>query len=264
MRMKLAVFTPFGTWSRETGVIYLLINYLEGIYPGILQLRCNGSMPCCALDAERNWKRNLDSCFNCIAEQDELAAWSRIHSADLSHYLTPDDVLGAKRWVVSLSDKDLMTAEFNGQKLFDVCAGLFKERFGEGVLNLSHKTQAQFLRQLLLCAARMQIACDRFYKQAMLSHIFLTADSDYMTSMLFSRATLHNVTPVRFTWDLHTRTTNLKITSKDTEYSCDLLLENVTTMRSDPSTWASELLDVIRDMVSYLGFSDTQLSLPLK
>ena len=98
----------------------------------------------------------------------------------------------------------------------------------------------------------------------MLSHIFLTADDDYMTSMLSSRAALHNVTPVRFTWDLHTRTTSLKMASKDDDYSCDLLLENITEMRSDPSTWASELLDVIRGMISYLGFSDTQLSLPLK
>ena len=262
--MKLAVFTPFGMWSRETGVIYLLINYLEGIYPGILQLRCNGFMPCCALDAERGWRRNFDSCFNCISEQESLASWSRINSADLSKYLTPDDVVYAKRWVVSLNDGDLMTAEFNGQKLFDVCADLFKERFGDEQLNLSHKTQAQFLRQLLLCAARMQLASDRFYKQAMLSHIFLTADNDYMNLMLFSRAIEHNVTPVRFTWDLHTRMTSLKMASKEEEYSCDLLLDNITEMRSDPSTWASELLSVIRDMISYLGLSDTQLSLPLK
>lgn len=40
--MKLAIFSPYGSFHRESGLMYLVANYLDKQGGDVAQLRCDG------------------------------------------------------------------------------------------------------------------------------------------------------------------------------------------------------------------------------
>lgn len=263
--MKVAVFTPYSLLSHEAGVIYLLANYLADLYPesAVRQLKCNGAFSLCGHDAERGWKRNVTSCLYCAVGQQRLATWAGIDSEELAKYLMPQDVEDTLRWGSLLHDADLLTAQFGDRILYDYCKGSFKDRFGTETPDLDNKNHLRVLRRLLVSAARMFLAAERFCKAGSPEHVFVPSDSDFLTTVFLDCAALHGAITTVFKWDLHSRMMTLKASATDDEYTCSLLLEDVTSMRSDPCTWSEELLSVVNEILSFLKLSDTQLTLPL-
>ena len=261
--MKIALFTPFGSSSRESGIIYLLANYLHDIYPEIMQLRCNGLFSLCDRDAERNWKRPLQACFACGGEQARLAAWSRVKSTCLSRYLLPRDVDETRRWILSVEEHDLTTARFREVNLFPFCRSSFRSRFGSETPDILNKSHCQVLRRLLLSAARHMLAVDRFHRKYAPDVVFAPGGEDFISALFLSRSNVQGVRPYVLTWDLHSRSTTVANPRTSAVYSCSLLIDKVTEMRSDPSTWPRELLSMIGEILSFLELSDTQLALPM-
>lgn len=261
--MRIAVFAPFACVSREAGIMYLLANYLQHMFPEVLQLRCNGIVSVCDRDAERSWRRSLDSCLTCGCDQARLAAWSGVKSSALSRYLLPRDIDETRRWVESYDGESLLTARFHDTVLYPLVALSFRNRFGVDAPDPSNKNHTQLLKRLLLSAARMYIACDRFNKK-FLADMSLVADgTDYLSAVFINRCSTQSSSPAVFRWDLHRRSTTITHPRNGGIYSCGLLLDNVAAMRPDPCTWSEELLGIISEMLSFLGLSDTQLALPI-
>jgi len=261
--MRIAVFAPFGSLSRESGILCLIANYLQHMYPDVLQLRCNGIFSLCDRDAERSWKRTLDSCLGCACDQSRLAAWSGVKSGSLSRYLLPRDIDETRRWLSSLGDEAPVTARFHEVPLFPLCQASFFNRFGVSTPDYRNKNHVRTVRRLLLSAARMMLATERFNKKYMPDVTLVADGSDYLTAVYVSRSKAQGAAPAVFRWDLHRRSTQIVHPRSGALYSCDLLLDNITAMRPDPCTWSPELLGIISEILSFLGLSDTQLTLPI-
>jgi len=260
--MKIAVFTPFGSLSRESGIIYLLANYLQRIYPETLQLRCNGVFSICDRDGERSWKRSADSCLSCACDQEKLAAWSGIRSTCLSRYLAPREVDETRRWVLAGEDEKLQVLRFRENALYPFCLASFKSRFGVEP-DCRNKNHLHFLRRLMLSSARFMVACERFNKKFLPDLSLVPGGDDYLSALFVQKTKSQGGSPAVFRWDLHSRTITITNPRTSDLYSCDLFLENVTTLRPDAETWPRELLKMISDIVIFLGMSDTQLALPM-
>ncbi len=260
--MKIAVFTPFGSFSRETGIIYLLANYLNDIYPEVVQLRCNGVLSLCERDSDRGWRRAPHSCLLCGSDQAKLAAWAGVKSTCLSRYLLPRDIDETRRWVLGLDDQALTTARFREVPLFSLCSASFQSRFGVETPDLRNKNHNRVLRRLLLSTARTLLCVERFNKKFVPDVSLVPGGSDYLSAVFMHRAGAQGSCAI-FKWDLHSRQTTILNSRTSEVYSCELLIDNVAGMRGDPGTWPPELIQMISQILSFLGLSDTQLALPI-
>ncbi len=160
--MKIAVFVPFGSQSQESGLIYLLANFLRVNFPEVVQLRCNGAFSLCDRDAESSWTRSIQSCFGCMSDQKALSAWSGMPVQDISTYLKADDVNETKKWVHALRDEELLTATYGEEPVYKIVSESFAHRFGMQP-DLNNKQHGQYLRRLLLAGVRMSLTAKRYH-----------------------------------------------------------------------------------------------------
>lgn len=261
--MKIAIFSPYGSSSQETGILGLLGNYVKSMFEQVWLLRCNGVFSLCERDAESGWRRGIQNCFRCMGEQARLAIWSGLPCEDLSAYVHPEDVLDSKRWVTTLPIDELEEANFAGIRIFDLCRGAFRSRFGSEQPDLRNPVQDETARRLMISSIRMCLATDRFHKEQHPDLVLVSGESDYITSSFIARSRARSRDIAIFRWDLTNR--SIKITHPRTlqEFSCPLVFEDITGMRGDSRTWPWELVKIVEDILVFLELSSSQLSLPM-
>ena len=261
--MRTAIFVPFGSLSQEAGVISLVANYMKTTFPEVVQLACNGVFSLCDRDSENNWSRDIHSCARCMADQSRLAGWAALDSLRLSSFLSPEDISESKRWVLSLSAVELMEAEFKGARLFDLCSGTLESRFTSAQIDPKNKNHEQFLRRVMLATLRMCIATRKFNNRFMPELTLVAGSDDFLARSFAAHSKLQGRLAAVFKWEVSTRAVRVMHPRTESSYSCDFVLQDVTSMRAEPKTWPLELLQVVRELMFFLGVPQDQLSLPL-
>lgn len=261
--MKLFVFSPYGNFSREAGLMYLIANYLGNFFPQVHQLRCNGLFAVCDRDVDSSWKRDAHNCKKCINDQGRLAEWAGIGNHSLSQHLLPEDIEGTKRWALALDDDQLITAQFDGVELFELCRESFKTRFGYGDPDSANKNHVRFAKLLLVNSARMCLAAERFSHRYGGHVAFVAGGRDYLSRSFIRKSQQHGGAPVVFELNLNARAVRVVHPLSHEEMLCDLLLEDIYLMRADYHTWPKELITIIEDVLVFLGLAETQLDLPI-
>lgn len=261
--MKIAVLAPFGSHSQESGLLYLLANYLHGTYPEVVQLRCNGMFSVCDRDIDNSWTRSVSSCFACIADQKALSDWSGLPVQNYSSYLLPEDIRDTKQWLSSVSAADLPRAEFRALPVFEVCRESFANRFGTGEYDSRNKNHEQFLRKLMLSAARASLTAQRYQRQYAPDLSLICGGRDFISSsfVTVSQGMQRDVSVLR--WNVGNRSIQITHPRQNDGYSCELVPEGVLGMRSDVKTWPRELNGIVQGILEFLGLSAGQLKLPI-
>jgi hypothetical protein len=116
--MKLAVFNPYGLMDQESGVVYLLANFLGKQGAEVLQLRCDGAQQACARDVLSGGVRTPFSCSQCSGEQAALAQWCGARPKALSSLLSPSDISQTAQWLAAAAGDALFRVEFRGVNLW--------------------------------------------------------------------------------------------------------------------------------------------------
>lgn len=261
--MKISVFVPFGSQSQESGLMYLLANFLKVSFPEVVQLRCNGVFSMCDRDADTSWVRGMQSCFSCMSDQRALSAWSGVPVQDLSSFLLPDDVTESKRWVLSLKDHELIRAEYKGSAVFDVARESFVNRFGTQTPDLANKQHEQYLRRLLLSAVRMSIAAQRYHTKFAPDMSLVAGGRDYLTRAFVNQGRALRRDVSTFRWDINQRAIQISHPRDKKILACELVPEGIRGMRSDTRTWPSELSTIMTEIAHFLGLESDQLALPI-
>jgi hypothetical protein len=146
--MKILSFCPYGSFSEEAGILYLLASYLNSSGHQLLHAQCNGIFPICERDQKIGWKRSLESCSLCMGEQRALAQLGGVEVIELSKYLTSNDIVNSLRRISAISRDDLVEAEYEGISLFSVCLPVFKKMFGRDEPHFLHRHHEPALRHL--------------------------------------------------------------------------------------------------------------------
>lgn len=261
--MKLVVFTPYASLNCETGVIHLIANYVQDLYPGVTQILCDGAFSFCNHDSECAWKRDIFTCFRCKAEQLALAKWGELNTKSISTYLMPKDIEETKRWISSIKDEELKDCKFQERPVYQYCESLFQERFGNIEPDVLNKNHVRVLRRIMLSVVRMQIASLNFFRNNAPEYVFVPISQDPLIKVFTECAKATRTNLVTFSWDMHTRMMTIQSKKSEKPFTCSLLLEDVTSTRPNPNTWSEELISVIAEILEYLGLSDTQLTLPI-
>ncbi|MBN8549299.1 MAG: hypothetical protein J0M12_08300 [Deltaproteobacteria bacterium] len=261
--MKIPIFVPFGSHSQEAGLIYLLANYLKATYPEVVQLRCNGMFSTCDRDVDSSWTRTMTTCFACIADQRALSDWSGLPVQEFSAYVTPDDTRETKQWATSLDASQLPQAEFRGMPVSEMCRETFANRFGVSEFEPRNKSHEQFLRKLLVSAARAGLAAQRYHSSYSPDLCLVSGGKDYVTQSFVALSQALKRDVAVFRWDVASRAIHITHPRSNKTLSCELVPEGVLGMRSDYKTWPNELLAIVQGILSFLEIAAGQLKLPI-
>lgn len=261
--MRVLVFSPYGSMTPESGVIYLVVNYLSRMFPEIYQLRCNGVCSLCDRDGEHNWQRDISSCLMCVRDQQELSDWSEIKMLELSRFIKPDQVIRSRRWVNGLPTESLTKAEYDGERVFDWCVSSFSARFGTPMPDLRNLNHEGVARRLMLSALRVRQACERLHQEVQPNLVFVAGGEDALSAALSAGCKKQGIGVVRFVWRISERLVQIHHPDRDDMLACEFFLDDVSAMRKDPETWSPELIKVLHEVLEFLGIDESQLALPL-
>jgi hypothetical protein len=258
--MKLAIFTPFGFLHRESGLLYLVANYLRKSGADVQQLRCDGALSVCGRDKRVPGGRSLFSCARCAGEQRRLADWAEARAAQLSSFATSEDKLQSAKWIASVKADDLQKAEFRGVNLFDVCRGEFLEQTGGASAAGLSSADEQALRLLYVAYVQGVVASERFLTQWAPSLTFMAGGDDSISSAYRLQVAAQGIDAALFTYDSVAEAITVESLRSGECYSSKLILDGITSMRSDPRTWAPEVRAVVHEIMSFLGYAADRIS----
>jgi hypothetical protein len=284
--MHIVIHSPYGSYSRETGLIYLLANYIRDTVHQVSQLRCNGFFSLCNRDREWGLERRIDSCAICMNEQSRLGLWAGIEVQDLSSFISSREISETKSWILGLRREELPEAEFGGFNVFQLCKASLIDRVVEkkkqpvhersGVSDLTSEPLAianaddiaisekyeDLARRLMLSAVRMVVAARNFNQRVWPDLVLASSERDFISSSLVQQSRNMAIPAVTFEWDEVERMT--RVGNSEGEYfSSPLVLENISNMRSNYKTWSAEVIRMIEDLAAFLKIDINQLSLPL-
>lgn len=251
--MKLALFTPYGSFHRESGLMYLVANYVTKQGGEALQVRCDGALPACGRDRKYQTGRTPFSCLDCMADQRELAEWSGVKWRELSSYIVPDDVVKSSQWISSVDTSALYRIEFRGTRLWEVCESEFSTRWDLASRTKISSEQEADLRRLYVSYVHGVVASERFLKSWKPSLSCVVGGVDPLSHAYLSQAQKASSEAAVFTYQAAEESIVVELVSRGSRYSTTLILPQVTEMRSDPRTWAPELTAIVNEILSFLG-----------
>jgi hypothetical protein len=251
--MKLAIFSPYGSFHRESGLMYLVANYLDKQGGDVAQLRCDGALPACGRDRKHQSGRTPFSCLQCMGEQKALAQWATIKSRDLSSYIVPDDALKSAQWISSISKADLYRIEFRGVRLWDVCEKEFQARWNIDSLETISSAQERDLRALYVSYVHTVVSSERFIASWKPTLNFVVGSTDPLAQAYLSQARRGDSDAAVFSYNAADESISVESLKTGEKYTTTLIIPEATEMRADPRTWAPELTAIVNEMLSFLG-----------
>jgi hypothetical protein len=251
--MKLAIFSPYGSFHRESGLMYLVANYLDKQGGDVAQLRCDGALPACGRDKKHESGRTPFSCLQCMGEQKALAQWANIKSRDLSSYIVPDDVLKSAQWISSIGRPDLFRIEFRGVRLWEVCEQEFQARWNIESLEKISPLQERDLRALYVSYVHTVVSSERFIASWKPTLNFVVGSADPLAKAYLSQVRRGGGDAAVFAYDATTESISVESLKNGEKYTTTLVIPEATEMRAEPRTWAPELTAIVNEMLSFLG-----------
>jgi hypothetical protein len=253
--MKLTLFAPYGSLSQEAGLFYLLANYLHSVSVEAVQLTCNGTFSLCDRDSESAWRRTFQSCHTCCSDQRQLRNWAGLPEISLSRFVEGEECAKTREWMLGIADDQLLSAQFDDIEPFEICAESFFNRFGVRKPDLTNKMHTQIARRMMVSTVRMALAARRYQSEVRPDLTLMIGGFDYITAAYRYEGQRNNAACSVFRWDNQKRLITISHPAERRAFCCDLLLEGITTMRAECSTWPAELLTVVSEIASFLGIA---------
>ena len=244
--MTIGIFTPYGTFSQESGLLILLARYLHAFSgKSVEALLCNGAFSVCDRDEESNWSRKVSSCAECIFEQRSLSQWAGIKTRDLTQFLKPDEI----RETENAHQSDL-------KELPEIIKGSFLRRYSS--FDPNHRGHHQIAKRLVVSAERMKMAMQNYIQQASLSYLCISGGGDFLTQTARQVAEELHVPCSVFVWSLEDRGIRIFHPRKKAYLSCALMIPDARALRTDLSSWSAEVVGILKEITEFLEFSAHQ------
>lgn len=261
--MSITLVTPLSSASPESGLMYLLGAYANSVGIEVTQVRCNGVLPVCDRDEEIGWERSITSCLHCAASQRPYAQWGGIASKDLSESVSPKDLLTLSRTLEVLPAEDLEKFEFNGRVLSSLVSAS-RDNWAQSTGKMTEAMPLSMQKRWLLSSGLMLGAARSYLLRYRPVSLVVARGDDVISSSWIAAAEDLPRSVVQCAWDGAERAVKIAVrgTKSDT-ILCSLVIENLLSMRNDVKTWPKEVTRTLDELLSFIGISSEQLSLPI-
>ncbi len=258
--MKVALCTPYGSLHKESGLIFLVANYLAKNGADVIQLRCDGAVPACGRDRGAGAVRSPFQCAQCMGDQGSFASWAGASIRDVSCEILPDDVMTAAMWIQSVDSGALERIEFRGVNLWSACRSELATRWES--LDLAALTEVQELdiRDLFLSYVRMAVASERFLARTQPSLALVSSIHDPLSHAFVLQAKQAKIDTVVGWYKPESQTVGIESVATRESYATSIIIEGLTSMRSDPRTWGPEITAMVHEAVTFLGYAPDRIA----
>jgi hypothetical protein len=157
--------------------------------------------------------------------------------------------------MASVQTADLDRAEFRGINLWERCRRDFLQQTGVDTLASISSADEQSLRALYVAFVQGAVASERFLSQWSPSITFVTKSDDSLIHAYLSQVIACGTECATFAYDEGEGATVIESLKTGERYVSKLVLDGITSMRSDPRTWAPEVRAVVHEIMAFLGCS---------
>jgi hypothetical protein len=253
--MKVAIFAPYGEQPKETGLLYLVANYLVKSGAGIHQMLCDGAVPICGRSRITGEVAGPFQCARCIGEQGRLVSWAGLSCRGISREIIPDDVRTAMQWITNVPVQDLGRVEFRGVNLWSACKAELSARFeGKDLEALSESDEVD-VRAMFIAYTRVAVASERFIKQIKPDLALVSSIRDPLCHAFVLQANQAKLDTAVFSYDSRSAVVSIESLATRKSYTTSLVLDKVASMRGEPRTWGAEITSVVHEALTFLGYA---------
>ncbi len=258
--MKVAVCAPYGSQHKESGLIFLVANYLSKQGVDLVQMRCDGALPACGRGHGAGALRSPFQCAQCMGDQGSFASWSGASVRELSSEILPEDVITAATWIQGVTSQALERVEFRGVNLWSACRTELAKRWEELDLSALTEPQERDIRALFLSYVRMAVASERFLARTQPKLALVSAIQDPLSHAFVLQAKQSNIDAVFGWYREDSQTIGLESVATRESYSTSIIVEGLTSMRSDPRTWGPEITAMVHEALTFLDWAPDRIS----
>ena len=251
--MKVAVFTPYGLLQREVGLIYIIANFLAKSGAEVIQFRCDGAVSACGRDSVDHDFRTPFQCARCINEQRELSNWAGLSNREISLEIGAEDILKTEEWLRGLSLESVHRVEFRGVNLWNICSPKLLTKWGELDLSQLSEVQWQAIRALFSSYVRAAVASERFIERWQPKMNIVSSINDPLAHAFLLESKRANIDTAVCDYDQDEQVLIVESLARSEHYTTELVLERITSMRSDPRTWGPEVTAMVHEVLTFLG-----------
>ncbi len=254
--MAVTFFSPYGTLTKESGLMYMFARYLSAFYDDVYQLKCNGLFTICNRDCLDNEKRNFLTCGKCMACQNELASWACIKSKEISTFLRADVLRYIKKEFLLVSDKEFHSVYYEDLNIYDLCKGSFQNFLGEETPEINNKKNLQLVRKIMLSSIKTIEAIKTFYSNNSDNMFLLPSSKDYLTNSILSYLKLTGKNFVEIAWSDEKNVFSIISSRKQELKQYEIYIDNIVHFRNDFTTWPEEFINMLNDVAEFVGLGD--------
>lgn len=259
--MSLAVFSPYGALSKETGFLMVLARYLSTRGYGVTMIRCNGVFPRCGRDRHLAHGRSFSTCIECMKEQDLISQWGGFSSIDLSPYLEGLDINEQQTRLAHFSSGTMDRFFCEGVRVRDVISQAPAAAPLRVVSN--DESPPPTPKEEMLLAAQALTACAKLISERVLDGLLLPVGGDFLLRAMAAVAEKKGIKIFQFKWNEAQMMMNISGGEYVHEFRSHLFFDDISTMRVEVETWPEEIRIHLKEIEEYLGITQQQLSLPM-
>jgi hypothetical protein len=174
---------------------------------------------------------------------------------DISADTTPEDVTTTAAWLQSVPSDSILRVEFRGVNLWSVCRSEFGMRWDDVDAALLTEAQEADLRRLFASYIRVAVASERFFSASKPNLSLMTSLRDPLAHAFLAQARAAKVDTAVFSYDPEDEVVVVESIATQERYVTKLVLEGITSMRTDPRTWAPEVTAVVHELLTFLGYA---------
>ncbi len=247
------VFCPYGASSRGAGVTLLISRYLAQTQE-VSSLACNGCVSICGRDEQTGFRRTLSSCFRCISEQQACANF--VNSPDgkgvaqrsIGEWITPEIVEDSRR----AAQGALTNLHYHEISITECIEPSFMERSGRRLSDLGRSSlDEQLARRMAMAAVRVVEGIQGAIREIAPSYMIIEGGDDYMAKIATAVCQKNRVSVLHIAWNKQERGVAIW-KNPENKIVSPFVLDEISTMRPEVSTWPSELVDIAEQACALL------------
>ncbi len=256
--MKISTFTPYAKVSQESGLVALFSGYLRSSGHESTAIVCDGVFSACGRDSENGWNRALDSCFNCIREQNVLASWAGSSVHPLSQEIESSEYFELRKMIDKLTPTEFQNLTLARTNIWELCVDSLRDRLGAEVLHLADQRVQSTVRSVLLSSGILLRALTRLLKSKTDQMILISGERDALSRTALSVCKEYQVPCANFIWNVSKRCIEVRRSVDQSVLESPLVIDDIASFRNDPGTWSEDVISLLSELAHFLNLASYQ------
>ena len=250
--MKVLMYVPYATFSPESGLMFLLANYIQSSGNEVAATLCDGVFRVCQRDSDARWQRGVHNCLFCVKEQRSLMEWAQIRPIALSQFVSASGFQTLERSLSKLGAAELLQWRSCGMEVGKLCGATLRERFGVENFDQPDAADHNTLRSVVASAALNIEACSAMLSAEHPQLVFIASGEDLLSAGVSELCRGRKIDAAIFRWDVTQRCIAVHRSATNSTFSSEFMVSDLSEIRPSVSTWSDHVIHMVEEILHFL------------